>query len=68
MCTNKHSLKKISPIALSQSALTELIEAFRAGDGVDPIRKSVWLVMQESIEAEASEVVDLTATSGPNPE
>ena len=44
-------------MALSQSALSELLEAFRAGDGVDLIRESVRLVMQELIEAEASEVI-----------
>jgi putative transposase len=44
-------------MALSQSALSELLEAFRAGDGVDLVRESVRLVMQELIEAEASEVI-----------
>ena len=44
-------------MALSQSALSELLEAFRAGDGVDLIRESVRLVMQELIEAEATEVI-----------
>jgi putative transposase len=44
-------------MALSQSALSELLEAFRADDGVDLIRESVRLVMQELIEAEASEVI-----------
>lgn len=42
-------------MALSQSAVSELLEAFRAGDGVDLIRDSVRLVMQELIEAEATE-------------
>jgi putative transposase len=42
-------------MALSQSALSELLDAFRAGDGVDLIRESVHMVMQELIEAEASE-------------
>ena len=42
-------------MALSQSALSELLEAFRAGDGVDLIRESVRMVMQELIEAEATE-------------
>ncbi len=41
-------------MALSQSALSELL-AFRAGDGVDLIRESVRMVMQELIEAEAAE-------------
>jgi putative transposase len=42
-------------MALSQSAVSELLDAFRAGDGVDLIRESVRLVMQELIEAEATE-------------
>lgn len=43
--------------AWSQSAVSELLEAFRAGDGVDPIRESVRTVLQELIEAEAAEVI-----------
>ena len=42
-------------MALSQSALSELLDAFRAGDGVDLVRESVHMVMQELIEAEATE-------------
>ena len=42
-------------MALSQSALSELLEAFRAGEGVDLVRESVRLVMQELIETEATE-------------
>lgn len=42
-------------MALSQSALSELLEAFRAGDGVDLIRESVRVALQELIEAEATE-------------
>ena len=42
-------------MALSQSVVSELLEAFRAGEGVDLIRESVRLVMQELIETEASE-------------
>ena len=44
-------------MALSQSVVSELLEAFRAGQGVDLIRESVRLVMQELIETEASERV-----------
>ena len=40
---------------MSQSVAAELLEAFRAGEGVDLIRESVRLVMQELIETEASE-------------
>jgi putative transposase len=42
-------------MALSESALSELLDAFRAGDGVDLIRESVRLVLQELIEVEAAE-------------
>ncbi|CAN5241641.1 hypothetical protein BH09ACT11_BH09ACT11_09540 [soil metagenome] len=44
-------------MALSQSALSELLDAFRTGDGVDMIRDSVRFVLQELIEAEATEVI-----------
>ncbi len=44
-------------MALSQSAVSELLDAFRAGDGVDLVRESVRLVMQELIEVEAAEVI-----------
>src|SRR5687768_2041972 len=42
-------------MALTQSAVSELLEAFRTGEGVDLIRESVRMVMQELIEAEATE-------------
>src|SRR5215218_9077383 len=42
-------------MALSRSVASELLEAFRAGEGVDLVRESVRLVMQELIETEASE-------------
>ena len=42
-------------MALSNTVVSELLEAFRAGEGVDLIRESVRLVMQELIETEASE-------------
>src|SRR4051795_8803261 len=42
-------------MALSQSAVSELLDAFRTGEGVDLVRESVRLVMQELIEAEATE-------------
>ncbi|WP_397518144.1 IS256 family transposase [Rhodococcus pyridinivorans] len=44
-------------MALSQSALSELLDAFRAGEGVDLIRESVRMVMQELIETEATEQI-----------
>lgn len=39
------------------SDLSEPHEAFRVGDGVDLIRKSVWVALLEPIEAEATEKV-----------
>ena len=42
-------------MALPQSALSELLEAFRAGDGVDLLRDSVRVALQELIELEATE-------------
>ena len=44
-------------MALSQSALSELLDAFRAGEGVDLIRESVRMVIQELIETEATEQI-----------
>jgi putative transposase len=44
-------------MALSQSVASELLEAFRAGEGVNLIRESVRLVMQELIETETAERV-----------
>ena len=42
-------------MALSQSVSSELLEAFRAGEGVDLIRESVRLVMQDLIEVDVAE-------------
>jgi putative transposase len=44
-------------MAFSQSAVSDLLEAFRTGDGVDLIRESVRMVLQELIEAEATELI-----------
>jgi putative transposase len=44
-------------MTLPQSALSDLLDAFRAGDGVDLIRDSVRLVLQELVELEAAEVI-----------
>jgi transposase-like protein len=41
-------------MAMSQSAVSELLEVFRAGDGVDLIREAVRVVLQELIEVEAA--------------
>ena len=42
-------------MALSKSVSSELLEAFRAGEGVDLIRESVRLVMQDLIEVDVAE-------------
>ena len=44
-------------MALSESVLSELLDAFRAGEGVDLVRDAVRLVMQELIEVEATEQI-----------
>ena len=44
-------------MALSQSVLSDLLDAFRAGEGVDLIRDAVQLVLQELIEVEATEQI-----------
>ena len=44
-------------MALDESALPELLDALRAGDGVNLIRDAVRLVMQELIELEAADVI-----------
>jgi putative transposase len=49
--------KEIPPMALTESAVSELLEAFRVGDGVDLIRDAVTLVLQELIEVEATEQI-----------
>jgi hypothetical protein len=44
-------------MALSRCAVSELLDEFRTGDGVDLTRESVRMVMQELIEAEATEKI-----------
>jgi hypothetical protein len=44
-------------MALFNTVASELLEAFRAREGVDLIRESVRLVMQELIETEAAEKI-----------
>ena len=44
-------------MALSQSALNELLDAIRAGDGEDTLRDAMTLVLQELIELEASQAI-----------
>jgi NAD(P)-dependent dehydrogenase (short-subunit alcohol dehydrogenase family) len=44
-------------MALSQSALSEPLEVFRAGEGVDLIREAVRVALQDLIELEAEQVI-----------
>jgi putative transposase len=44
-------------MALSQSALNELLEAIHAGDGTDTLREAMRLVLQELIELEATQTI-----------
>ncbi|WP_134772314.1 IS256 family transposase [Ornithinimicrobium flavum] len=44
-------------MTLPQSAVSDLLDALRAGDGVDLVRESVRIVLQELIEAEATEAI-----------
>jgi putative transposase len=44
-------------MALSQSVLSEFVDAFRVGTGIDLVRDAVRLVMQELIETAATEQV-----------
>ena len=44
-------------MALSQSALSGLLEAIRAGDGTDVLRDAMTLVLQELVELEATQVI-----------
>jgi transposase-like protein len=49
--------KENTPVTLSQSDLSELLDALRAGGDLDIVRKSVELVLQALIEVEATEVI-----------
>ena len=44
-------------MALDQSVLSELLDALKAGDGLDLVRESVRLLLQELIETEAAAVI-----------
>jgi putative transposase len=48
---------KETTVARTQSDVTELLDAIRAGGDLDVIRRSVELVLQALIEAEATEVI-----------
>ena len=49
--------EEITPMALSDSALSELLDALRAGDGTDLVRELAQWALQQLIEAEAAEKI-----------
>jgi putative transposase len=53
----EHTKEHTTPMALSPSAVAELLDAFRAGDGVHLIRESVQLVLQELVDLEATQEI-----------
>jgi putative transposase len=65
VCTAKHSPKETKPMALPQSAVSDLLEVLRTGEAVDLIRESVRTVLQELIEAEAAVSVPPLRAVGP---
>jgi len=54
---NHQHIEGRHPVTLTQSDVMELLEAIRAGGDIDVIRKSVELVLQALIEAEATEAI-----------
>jgi putative transposase len=49
--------EEITPMALSDSALSELLDALNAGDGTDLVRELARWALQQLIEAEAAEKI-----------
>jgi putative transposase len=49
--------EEITPMALSDSALSELLDALRVGDGTDLVRELAQWALQQLIEAEAAEKI-----------
>jgi putative transposase len=50
-------------MALSQSALSELLDAMRAGGSLDVMREAMTLVLQELMEAEAAQAIGAAFTA-----
>ena len=50
-------ITKETPMAIPQSALSELLDAIRAGGSIDVMREAMTLVLQELIEAEAAQAI-----------
>jgi putative transposase len=49
--------KEITPMALSESAVSALLDAFRVGEGTDLVRELAQWALQQLIDAEASETI-----------
>ena len=49
--------EEITPMALSDSALSELLDALRVGDGTDLVRELAQWALQQLIDAEAAEKI-----------
>ena len=53
-------------MALSKGALSELLDALRAGGDLDVVREALALVLQALIDAEATQHIGGDRTSGPS--
>jgi hypothetical protein len=53
----KNYIKENTPMALPESALSELLDALRVGDGVDLVREVAQWALQALIETEAAGVI-----------
>jgi hypothetical protein len=49
--------EEITPMALSDSALSELLDALRVGDGTDLVRELAQWALQQLIDAEAAQAI-----------
>jgi putative transposase len=54
---NTKLIARRTPVALTNSGLTDLLDAIRAGGDIDVIRKGLELVLQALIETEATEKI-----------
>lgn len=52
-------------MTLPHSAVPDLMDALRAGDGVDLLRESVGIVLQELIDTETAQVIGGGRTNAP---
>jgi hypothetical protein len=57
VCSSKNHIKENTPMTLSNSDLSGLLDALRVGEGVDLVREIARWVLQELIETEATEKI-----------